>query len=221
MQKIPNGLLENLYNLPLLFLDDLKVLHKFLCTVKISSPVVILMWENKSGAVADTHPFWTWWSLIYTLYSATFPSNVCIIGADHFPDLFSSNVVCVCNHCFWTNQNCRSMMGLTSHLSCFYNAFLFVMFLFLQWQVWQSWVSVRFIYSILLWWNGEMIFSILRWLNGEMLFSILQWWNDEMLFSIFWWWNGEMLFCILWWWNGEMLLCHFSVTKSWNSASNQ
>ena len=27
-----------------------------------------------------------------------------------------------------------------------------------------------------------------------MIFSILLWWNGEMLFSIFLWWNGEMLF---------------------------
>ena len=30
---------------------------------------------------------------------------------------------CVCNHCHWTSQNRRSKMGLTSHLSCFHDAF--------------------------------------------------------------------------------------------------
>ena len=32
---------------------------------------------------------------------------------------------CVCNHCNWTSLNYCSKMGLTSHLSCFYNTFSF------------------------------------------------------------------------------------------------
>ena len=81
------------------------------------------MWENKSGAGSDPHPFWTWWYLIYTLSSTTFPLNVRIILSDTFYDRSSSYVACVCNHCCRTNQNRRLMMGLTSHLSCVYNTF--------------------------------------------------------------------------------------------------
>ena len=81
------------------------------------------MWENKSVAGADPHPFWTWLSFIYMLSSATFPLNVHIIWLDPFYDRFSSYNICVCNHCHQTNQNRLSMMRLTSHLSSVYDAF--------------------------------------------------------------------------------------------------
>ena len=116
-------LLRNLQYHPLLFLDNLEVLHKFLCIVKISSPVILQMWESKSGTGADPRPFLTWWSLIYTLLSATLPLNVRIILSDPLFDGSSFYVACVCNHCHQTNQNRRSMIGLTSHISCVYDAF--------------------------------------------------------------------------------------------------
>ena len=40
-----------------------------------------------------------------------------IILLDPFFNRFSSYVVFACNHCHWKNQNFRSMMDLTSHLS--------------------------------------------------------------------------------------------------------
>ena len=94
-----------------------------MCIVKISSPVILQMWENKYGPVAYPRPFWTWWYLIYTLSSATLPLNVRIIWLDPFYDGSSFYVACVCNHYHRTNQNFRSMMGLTSHISCVYDTF--------------------------------------------------------------------------------------------------
>ena len=84
MQKIPNRILHNLRYQPLISLDNLELLHKFLCIVKISSPVILQIWENKSGAGADLHPFRTVWSLIYTLSPAALPLNVRIIWSDLF-----------------------------------------------------------------------------------------------------------------------------------------
>ena len=81
------------------------------------------MWGNRSGAGAASCTFWTWWSLIYTLTSASLPLNVHIIWSDHFSSCFSFSVTCVCNHCHRTNQNHRMTMSLMSHLSCVYNAF--------------------------------------------------------------------------------------------------
>ena len=52
------------------------------------------------------------------LLSATLPLNVRIILPDHFSNHSSSYIVCVCYHYCRTNQNTRSMMGLTSHLFC-------------------------------------------------------------------------------------------------------
>ena len=81
------------------------------------------MWETKSGAGTDSHPFWTWWSLIYTLSSATFPINVRIIWSDPVSDGSSFCIACVCNHCHWTSQNIWPNMGLMSHISCVYDTF--------------------------------------------------------------------------------------------------
>ena len=81
------------------------------------------MWENKSGAGADPHPVWTWQSLIYKISSATLMLNVRIIWLNSFPDGYSFYVGYVCNHCHHMNQNCRLMMGLTSHIFCVYDAF--------------------------------------------------------------------------------------------------
>ena len=39
-------------------------------------------------------------------------------------------VPCVCNHCHWTSQNHRAMMGLMSLISCFYDVFSSYRFLF-------------------------------------------------------------------------------------------
>ena len=41
---------------PRLFLDKIEVLHKFLYTVKISSPVILKMWENKYHIIDQGHP---------------------------------------------------------------------------------------------------------------------------------------------------------------------
>ena len=104
-------------------MDNLELIHNFLCIVKISLPVIPHMWENKPGAGADPHPFWTWWYLIYMLLLATFPLNVRIIWSDTFSDCSSFYVACVSNHCHWTGETHRSKMGLAIHLSCFYDAF--------------------------------------------------------------------------------------------------
>ena len=55
------------------------------------------------------------------LLSATFPLNVRIILLDTFPNGSSSYVACVCNHCCQKNHN-RSIMSLTSPVSCLYDA---------------------------------------------------------------------------------------------------
>ena len=41
----------------------------------------------------------------------------------YFPDLFFSYVVCIYNHFRQTNQNHHPVMGVTSHISCVYDAF--------------------------------------------------------------------------------------------------
>ena len=105
-------------------LDSLEVLCKFLYTGKISSPVILKMWENKSGAGANPHPVWTWWSSIYTLLSETIPLNARIILLDPFSDGSSFYVACVCNNCSRTNQN-RLMVSLTSPVSCLSDTFSF------------------------------------------------------------------------------------------------
>ena len=43
------------------------------------------MWESKSGAGADPHPFRTWWSLIYTPSSEILPLKLRIVWLDPFP----------------------------------------------------------------------------------------------------------------------------------------
>ena len=50
---------------------------------------------------------------------------MCIILSNHFSNSSSFYVTCVCNHCHWTSLNPRSKMGLTRHLSCFYQVFSF------------------------------------------------------------------------------------------------
>ena len=87
--------------------------------------MILQKWENKSGAWADLHPFWTWCYLIYTLSSATLQWNVHVIWSDPFSNASSFYVDCVCNHCHWMSQNCRSKMGVRSHLSFFNDAFSF------------------------------------------------------------------------------------------------
>ena len=113
------------------------------------------MWENKSGAGADTHPVWTWWFLIYTLLSETLPLNVRIVLLDHFSNRFSSYVVCVCNQCRRKNQN-RSTMSLTSPIPRLSDAFssyrvyfiwksgtaIIQRMRFFQWWFWQWWVWI-------------------------------------------------------------------------------
>ena len=61
--------------------------------------------------------------LIYILFSATLPLNVRIILLDPFFGRYSSYAICICNHYCRTNQNCCSVMGLTSHFSCLFGAF--------------------------------------------------------------------------------------------------
>ena len=89
--------------------------------MKRSFPVILQTWETKSGAGMDPRPFWTWWSLIYKMLSANFLLNMRIFLSYPFPDRFTSYIVCVCNHYRRTNHNCRSMMGLTNHLSWVYD----------------------------------------------------------------------------------------------------
>ena len=63
--------------------------------------------------------------MIFYLYDAV--RNIAVkrvhnlIGS--FSGLSSSYVDCVCKHYLQPNQNRRSVMGLTSHLSCVYDAF--------------------------------------------------------------------------------------------------
>ena len=57
--------------------------------------------------------------------SANLPLNVRIILSDPLSDGSSFYVSCVYNHCHSKNLNCRSMMGLTSQFSCFYDSFSF------------------------------------------------------------------------------------------------
>ena len=57
------------------------------------------------------------------LSSATLTLNMRIILSDPFPDLYSYYLICVCNHCRWTNKNRCSVMGMTSHLSWISDAF--------------------------------------------------------------------------------------------------
>ena len=56
MQKIPNDLFCKPLILSPPILDNLEVLHKFLYTGKTSSPVILQMGGNKSGAGADPNP---------------------------------------------------------------------------------------------------------------------------------------------------------------------
>ena len=55
------------------------------------------------------------------LLSAIFPSKLRLVLSDPFSNDSSFCVVCVCKYCHWKNQNRRSKMGLTSHLSDDYN----------------------------------------------------------------------------------------------------
>ena len=83
------------------------------------------MWENKSSAGVDPLPFWIWWSLIYMLWSATFPLNMRINWLYTFSGGSSFYVAWVCNHCHWMSLNCCSKMGLMSHFPYFYDTFYF------------------------------------------------------------------------------------------------
>ena len=56
MQNIHNSLFINSLILSPPILDNLEVLHKFLYTGKTSSPVILQMGGNKSGAGADPNP---------------------------------------------------------------------------------------------------------------------------------------------------------------------
>ena len=88
MQKIPDGLfLHNLQYHPLLFLDNLEVIHQFFCTVKISSQAILQIWESKSGAGADPNPFKN--LMIFDLHAvvSNFPVKVehcLIVSASRF-----------------------------------------------------------------------------------------------------------------------------------------
>ena len=143
---------------------------------EISSPVIPQMWENKSGVGADPRSFLTWWSFNYTLLSATFPLNMRIIWSDPFSGGSYYYVAFVCNHCHRKNQNICSMMGLTSHLSCVYETFFLIAFLFIWWWFWRWCFYVRVIWYVLFFiflWNFvgcvSGIFSVGR-VNG--IFSV-------------------------------------------------
>ena len=87
-----------------------------------SYPVHPQLWENKSGAGGDPHPFWTWRSLIYTLLSSILPLNLRIVWSNTFFNNSYFYVSCFCNQCHRTNQNCSLMMGMTCHISCLSHA---------------------------------------------------------------------------------------------------
>ena len=57
------------------------------------------------------------------LSSENFPLKLRIVLSDPFSDVSYFCVVYVYNDCHQRNQNHRSMMGLTSHLSDAYDAF--------------------------------------------------------------------------------------------------
>ena len=104
-------------------LDNLEALHKFLSTVKISSQAIQQMWGSKSGAGADPHLFYTWWSLTYMLSSATLTLNLRIILFYSFSDVSSFCTACVYNDCHQKNQSRHSKMVLTSNIADAYNTF--------------------------------------------------------------------------------------------------
>ena len=149
--------------------------------------------RKKSSAGADTHPFWTWWYLIYTLLSATLLLNVRIIWLDTFSNLFSSYVTCVCNHCHQTNQIRCSMMVLAIHFPCVYDAFLLIAFLFFDDESENdesgSWSSgtctfpfplkkplVVSVAQYLKWWNALFHFLMVNWWSAVFHFAMVKWW---------------------------------------------
>ena len=150
-----------------MFLDNLKVLQKFLCTVKISYQAILQIRGSKSGAGADTHPFLNWWSLTCTLSSAIFPLKLRIVWSDTSSGVSYFCVACVFNDCHRKNQSRRSKMGLTSDLSDAYNDFssscfsffYWVRLRFLQWiRQWRFWFRVHFRFVCF------FMFWTIRWL---------------------------------------------------------
>ena len=148
------------------------------------------MWKNKSGAVADSHPFWIWWSLIYTLLSATLPLNVRIIWSDPFSDRFSSCVVCVCIHCCWTTQNRCLVMGLTNHLSCVYDDF----------SSYRVSFSLMMGLTIMILGPGHLVRAVFH-------FAVVKWWNALFNFLMVKWWNALFYYV--------MVKCSFTFFCGW------
>ena len=92
--------------------------------------------RKTSGAGADPHPFWTWWSWIYMLTPECFLLNVRIIWSDNvsmallFMSLASVTTVIgrvwiVAQRWIW-----RVIFPIFTRL------FLFIVFLFIWWRVW-------------------------------------------------------------------------------------
>ena len=64
-------------------MDNLKELHKFLCTVKILSQAILQIWWSKSGAVADPHIYRFAWHDIFTVHRNLWSSfRLSKIGGD-------------------------------------------------------------------------------------------------------------------------------------------
>ena len=79
----------------LLFLYNLELIYKFLCIVKISSLVILQMWENKSGAGVDPHAFCI--RIIFDLYAVV--SNFVVKRAHNYIGSFSRWFSFVCRLC--------------------------------------------------------------------------------------------------------------------------
>ena len=164
---------DHCFIFPLLFLNHLEVIHKFLYTVKLSSPVILQIWGNKSGSGADPHPVWTWWSSIYLLLSATFPLNVCIIYRILFPmaiilTLFVS-VITVVRRIIIAWQWAWRVLFIYFTKIFLLIAFLFIWFTvidiirrirFFRLWVWQWWVWIWVPWYV----HFSILFCHIRWL---------------------------------------------------------
>ena len=152
-----------------------------------------------------------------------------IILSDPLSDRFSSYVVCVCNHCRRTNQNRRSMMGLTSNISCVYDAFssyrisfYSAMSLTMTSLGSGHLVHVLLNFAVVKWWNALVHFLMVKWWNALFHFAMVKWRNSLFCFVVvkcsFLFYDGKMVkyyFQFLWW-NGEIIFqTNRSRFQSW------
>ena len=163
--------------------------------MKISFPMILQMWENKSGDVADPHPFWTWWSLIYTLSSATLLLNVHIFWSDPFPYRFPSYIVWVCNHYRRAFYYRRLTMGLKIHISCISDPF----------SSYHVSFSSKMSLTMMDLGPGHMVRALFNFPLGIPLFvsvaQALKWWNAFFYFLMV---KFSFIFC-----DNEMVKCSF------------